>query len=270
MELLELKISNAQKQISKPAEIKTRKFSDDEKRRLAKASVDFESMLTQMMLKSLTKTTEGGLLGNEKGLGADVFSTVFEQKLAEYMSKSQSLGVASMLYKKLTGENLDLNKLKAEELRRTIFPSEDKFSGEKLTPHKQALQRLKRYEPIVKNVAEKYGVSDKLIKAIILAESSAKHDAVSNANAKGLMQLMDGTAREMGVRNPFDPRENIEGGTKYISKLLKDFGGQIDTALAAYNAGPQNVKKFNGIPPFEETQNYVKRVKAYLKFFEGE
>ena len=273
MELLELKISNSQKQFAKPADVKSvKKFSPEEKKRLAKASVDFESMLTQMMLKSMTKTTEGGLLGTSEGLGSDVFSSIFEGKLAEYMSKNQSVGIASMLYEKLTGEKLDLESLKAEELRRKTFVPVRKGvdENEKLEPHLSALNRLKKYEPIVKKAAEKYGVSDALIKSIIVAESSAKHDAVSHANAKGLMQLMDLTAKELGVRNPFDPAENIEGGAKYIARLLENFDGNLDTALAAYNAGPANVEKFGGVPPFEETQNYVKRVKGYLKYFEGE
>jgi Rod binding domain-containing protein len=272
MEMLELKISNPNKQISKPAEIKTRKFTSEEKERLAKAAIDFESLLTQMVLKSMTQTTEGGLLGKGEGLGSDVFSSIFEGELAEYMSKNQSMGVASMLYEKMTGEKLDLNRLKAEELKRKIYAPENYGGNEidKIVPHGSALARLKKYEPLVQNIAKKYGVSDALVKSIIVAESSARHDAVSTANAKGLMQLMDGTARELGVNNPFDPVQNIEGGTKYIAKLLEDFGGEIDTALAAYNAGPENVKKYGGVPPFEETQNYVKRVKAYLKYFKGE
>ncbi len=272
MELLSLKISNPQKQFAKPSEVKAKSFTAEEKQRLAKASVDFESMLTQMMIKSMTKTTEGGLLGKGEGLGSDVFSSVFEGELAEYMSKNQSLGIASLLYEKMTGEKLDFNKIKAEELRRKIGVafSRKNENKEKLIPNDAALKRLEKYEPLVKNIARKYGVSDALVKSIIVAESSAKHDAVSRANAKGLMQLMDVTAKELGVNNPFDPIENIEGGTKYIAGLLKDFDGEIDTALAAYNAGPANVKKFGGVPPFEETQNYVKRVKAYLKYFEGE
>ncbi len=271
MDMLKLKISNQFKHISEPLEVSKRKFTPEQKQRLAKASIDFESLLTEMMLKSMTKTTEGGLLGKDNGLGTDVFSSIFEGKLAEYMSRSQSIGVASMLYEKMTGEKLDLEKFKAEELRSKIPPARDfDFDNEKVIPHSSALGRLKKFEPLIKKISEKFGVSDKLIKSVILAESAAKPDAVSRANAKGLMQLMDTTTEEMGINDPFNPEENIYGGTKYLSTLLNDFEGEIDSALAAYNAGPENVKKYGGIPPFEETQNYVKRVKAYLKYFEGE
>ena len=98
-----------------------------------------------------------------------------------------------------------------------------------------------------------------LVSAVIKAESNGDPKAVSTAGAKGLMQLIDSTASDMGVRNVFDPRENIEGGVKYLRKMINRFG-DIKKALAAYNAGPEAVKRYEGIPPYRETKNYVEKV----------
>lgn len=117
-----------------------------------------------------------------------------------------------------------------------------------------------KYANEINRAANTYGVDPHLIAAIIRHESNFNPRAVSHAGARGLMQLMPGTARGLGVSNSFDPLQNIMGGTKYIAQQLKAFGGDIEKALAAYNAGPGNVRKYGGIPPFRETQNYVRNV----------
>lgn len=106
-----------------------------------------------------------------------------------------------------------------------------------------------------------------LIKAIIRAESNGEPYAVSPKGAQGVMQLMPFTARQMNVSDPFDPVENIEGGVKYLKELLGTFGGNLAHAVAAYNAGPAAVKKYGGIPPYNETRLYVKRVMNYYQQF---
>ena len=113
---------------------------------------------------------------------------------------------------------------------------------------------------IIEGISNKYGVDSALVKAVIEQESRGKADARSPVGALGLMQLMPSTARWLGVKDPLDPVQNVEGGTKYLSRLLKQFGNNIPLALAAYNAGPGNVKKYGGIPPFAETQKYVVQV----------
>lgn len=113
------------------------------------------------------------------------------------------------------------------------------------------------------NAAAVTGVDATLLKAVARAESCFDPAAVSRAGAQGLMQLMPATARDMGVTRSFDGEQNLAGGAKYLAAMLARYGDNLDLALAAYNAGPGNVDRYNGVPPFKETQKYIVSVRAF-------
>jgi len=117
---------------------------------------------------------------------------------------------------------------------------------------------------IVNQASVKYNVPTDLIYSVIRAESGGNPNAKSSAGAMGLMQLMPGTAKDLGVTNPYDPTQNVMGGTKYLSQLLSMFNGNIPLTAAAYNAGPGAVKSYGGIPPYKQTQDYVKIITGYM------
>jgi soluble lytic murein transglycosylase-like protein len=128
-----------------------------------------------------------------------------------------------------------------------------------------ALPATIAYNETIAEAADLYKLDPDLIRAIILAESAFNPFAVSRAGAQGLMQLMPDLAEELNVLDPFDPRQNIFGGARYLRQLLDLHKGNVNLAVASYNAGPGAVDRFNGIPPYRETRNYVKKVNTFLK-----
>lgn len=112
--------------------------------------------------------------------------------------------------------------------------------------------------------SNKYDRPPAMVLSVIQQESGFKKEATSHCGAAGMMQLMPETAQELGVKDRYDVRQNIDGGCKYLREMLNRFDGDVDKALAAYNAGPGNVEKYGGIPPFEETQNYVASIKSHM------
>jgi len=270
-----LKITNADKHIQGSSANKN--LSQEEKLKIAKTAKDFESLMTSMMIKSMNQTTEEGMFGNES-FGGDVLDTVFETELAKQMTKGNGMGIAEVLYKKITNEELDpaifyqnlnpaeaVKKVSIEKIN--IKANSDNVDG--IQPSNESLKRLDYYDTIIDKASQEYGIDENLIKSVILAESAANSKAVSPVGAKGLMQLMDSTASDLGVENSLDPQQNVMGGAKYLSKMLRQYNGDLDLSLAAYNAGPGAVNKYNGVPPYEETKNYISRIKGYLNYFNG-
>ncbi len=130
-------------------------------------------------------------------------------------------------------------------------------------------ERELKYHDLVMEAAERHDVDAALIKAIIMAESCYNHMALSKKGAQGLMQLMPATAGALGVEDPFNPEHNVNGGVRYFKNLLDQCRGDVELALAAYNAGIGKVKKYNGIPPFRATQIYIQKVFMYYSHYKS-
>ncbi len=135
------------------------------------------------------------------------------------------------------------------------------------TPRPTASEVSGNYAAMINTAARRFQMDPHLIKAVIKVESDFKNQAVSHKGAQGLMQLMPGTVRDMGVRSVYDPHDNIMGGTRYLKMLYEQFNGDLELALAAYNAGPARVAEAGGIPRIPETVNYVKKVLRYYKIY---
>lgn len=244
--MLQSKVDELKRKAKNPAELK-------------KAADQFESLFIYYMLKTMRKTVpKSGLLGS--GLGGEIMESLFDQKLSEQAATESRLGIAELIYQQLSGEaageSAPAGELKSIPLKR----SPEKLKKFDSFIRQRIQQNLKPYEKHIMKAARETGVDPDLIRAVIMAESSGNPQAVSAKNARGLMQLMDSTAVEVGVSDPLDPEQNILGGARYLSRLLSRFGGNPELALAAYNAGPGTVEKHKGIPPYKETRRYVRKV----------
>ncbi len=139
----------------------------------------------------------------------------------------------------------------------------------RVTPREDWRARAGRYARWIESAARRYRLDPELVAAVALVESSFQAAARSPRGALGIMQLMPETARELALRDPLDPRENIDGGARWLRRLLDRFGGDLELALAAYNAGEGAVREHGGIPPYPETRSYVRRVRSALEMFRG-
>ncbi|MEJ2156890.1 MAG: lytic transglycosylase domain-containing protein [Desulfobacteraceae bacterium] len=151
----------------------------------------------------------------------------------------------------------------------TNTPTSSKYKVYMPEPSKyrSALYNIKNYDDVISEAAARNGLSSSLLKAVIHVESYFNPRAVSKKGALGLMQIMPENLDKLNINDPFDPWENIMGGAFYFKTMLERFSGQVDLALAAYNAGPTAVEKYNDIPPYPETQRYVRKVMRAFRIY---
>ncbi|MBW2462736.1 MAG: lytic transglycosylase domain-containing protein [Deltaproteobacteria bacterium] len=148
-------------------------------------------------------------------------------------------------------------------------PARSGASRDRVRARDRSPDRYGRYDPYIHEAAALYRLPESFIRAVMRVESDFSPDVVSRAGAMGLMQLMPRTATSMGVQDPFDPRQNILGGTRYLRVLANKFNGDLVLTIAAYNAGQGAVTRYRGVPPYAETRRYVQRVLRYYYAFRG-
>ena len=269
-----------------------------EKELLKKATREFESFFMYYMMKTMRKTipdnalTENSLFSTDSG--KEIFTQMFDMEIARSVTKSSGRSLGDILYgslEKLIDAKYNETVTAPENEKFVPLPEEeadeieldktslklpeglDDFKEVDEKPdfitvgqaHRPVTQNkiMTEYGRIIDEAARETDLDSTLIASIIEVESGGRADAVSPAGAKGLMQLADSTAGDYGVGDAFNPEENIKAGSRFLKNLLDRYE-DLDTALAAYNAGPGNVDKYGGIPPFKETQAYVKKVTDLL------
>jgi len=273
-----------------------------EKQRLRKATKEFEAFFVYYMLKTMRATIpENGLTEDTPlagGMGEDTFTDLFDMEIGRKAQFGGHNSISDLLYESMeklidarynpeatpiemkplerpSAQPLELKQPAAVDLperNQEQIPLREK-PGDAL-PLETAPRRITRAEPedpilakygrYIDEAAEETKIDSTVIASIIRAESGGDPKAVSKAGAKGLMQLIDDTASDLKVADVFDPGENIKAGSRYLRRMIDRFG-DLDTALAAYNAGPGNVDKYGGVPPFTETRNYVRRVNQLVE-----
>lgn len=246
-----------------------------EKKRLFKVAKEMESLFLYQVLKamrrSIPKADKNNALGMGGGLGKDIYTQMFDQELAKGMAGMSNKSIAGVIYRSMekalerqfdgaTGERTVNKEIfpagRYINIRKENIPND---AGVMKRGVSGAENKVSKYNGIIRHVSKKYRLNPALIQSVIEAESNGDPAAISRAGAKGLMQLTDTTAAEVGVKDVFNPRQNIEGGARYLRNMIDRFG-DIRKALAAYNAGPETVKRYDGIPPFLETRRYVQNV----------
>ncbi|WP_442599193.1 lytic transglycosylase domain-containing protein [Neobacillus sp. D3-1R] len=197
-------------------------------------------------------------------MNVDKLKAMLELKALQNFQTTTANPSGSSLFQELLSELLTENEITAlnEPLPNESKPKAAALFNSYIPPFNLKESKMGNAEinKIIEEAAEHYQIPSKLIRSVIQQESNFNPNAISSAGASGLMQLMPDTAKGLGVQNILDVKDNIFGGSKYLRQMLDRYNGDIPLALAAYNAGPGNVDRHGGIPPFRETQNYVKKI----------
>lgn len=289
-------LQTADKPATKPAAAKSAaggKSLDMEKLRLRKATKELESFFVLHMLKAMRQTIpKSSLLTG--GLGEDTYTSMFDEELSKMVAggpASLSESLYRSLEKHLTAESGDTLATSGifksgvtERSRPSSTTAASRVEPEKLKVKAAAKETtspkapsppvvrpkitsdavLETYGPTIEEASRKYSLDPTLVYSVIITESGGDPNAVSPKGAKGLMQLMDSTAEQLGVVDSLNPQQNIHGGAKYLRQLLDKYNGDLPRTLAAYNAGPGAVDKHKGVPPYAETKRYVDKVMGHL------
>lgn len=221
--------------------------------------MDISIIQKLIQLQALNNVSQLSSNNSKQDSTNSLFSSLFTNELNSVSSASNLNNIIDVPQPTLSyGETVV--QLLGKNISTAVQPVIDQISNViSPTDHKTDYKKSD-FDGIINEMANKYDVDPKLIHSIIKHESNFNPNAKSHAGAQGLMQIMPFNFETYGITNPFDPRQNIEAGTRMIKANLRKYNGNVELALAAYNAGSGNVKKYGGIPPFKETQNYVRKV----------
>lgn len=272
--------------------LKNRTYStpEEEKARLKQAAKEFEAFFMYQLLKTMRQTVPDNPLSENTpfggGQGKEIYQQMFDMELGRRMADGGSRSISDILYKSLEKlVDAKYNQIEMDgSLNPVTKPNEPMPLEKPSVPIEPATEQpveiekepaalpievsrrphvtdsiMARFGALIDAAAAETKLDSALIASVIRAESNGNPKAVSPVGAKGLMQLMDGTAAELGVTDSFNPKQNILAGSRYLAAMVQRFG-DLETALAAYNAGPGTVSRHGGIPPYRETQNYVAKV----------
>jgi len=220
--------------------------------------MDISIIQKLIQLQALNNVSQ--LSSSKQDSSNSLFSSLFTNELNNVSSSSSNLNQIINVPQPTLSYGETVVQLLGKNISTAVQPVIDQISNVISPTNSKSDYTKSQFDDIINEMAKKYDVDPKLIHSIIQHESNYNPNATSHAGAKGLMQIMPLNFEAYGITNPYDPKQNIEAGTRMIKANLRQYNGNVELALAAYNAGSGNVKKYGGIPPFKETQNYVRKV----------